>query len=182
MSTRLPSWSGIVSGLVLSFGLSIADAQQPAPATVDSLAFLVGKWVGEGSTGGGAGSGYASFEVSLKGKALVRKNHAEYPATKDRAAAVHEDLMIVYVDAATSRLRAFYTDSEGNTINYLVTPSADGKTVVFQSEPQTVGPRYRLTYTRAQPDRIALTFEMAPADQPDRFTKFMDGNMRKSGG
>ena len=67
------------------------------------------------------------LNFDLKDKVLVRKNHAEYPATKDRPAVTHDDLMIVYVEATTKQLRAFYTDSEGNTINYLVTISDSGK-------------------------------------------------------
>jgi len=168
---------------ILSIGLlflicQTALSQQAAPKTGwDSLKFLLGKWVGEGTSEVGEGAGYFTFEVSLNGKALVRKNHSEYPATKDRPKVVHEDLMIVYLDSATKQPRAFYADSEGNVINYTV--SSDGKTVVFLSDAQTTGPRYRLTYIVTQPDKMSLTFEVAPPDKPDQFKQFIEGKVRK---
>ena len=165
---------------VVFLGTSVGAQQPSAPVTVESLAFLVGKWVGEGTNEGRTGSGYASFETTLNGKALLRRNHAEYPGTKDRPGGIHEDLMIVYADPASKQVRAFYTDTEGNTIHYVVTLSTDGKTVVFQSDAETTGPHYRLTYSRMQPDKMGLTFERAPADQPDKYVKFMDGTVRKS--
>ena len=157
-----------------------ATAQQPAPnLNWDSLKFLLGKWVGEGTSEAGAGSGYFTFELSLNRKVLVRKNHAEYPGTKDTPMVSHDDLMIIYVDPATTQTRAFYTDSEGNVINYALNVSSDGKTLVFLSEPQAAGARYRLTYVVTQPDKMALTFEMTLADKPDQFKKFIEGKVRK---
>jgi len=151
-------------------------------ANWDSLKFLLGKWVGEGSSEVGTGSGYFTIEMGLNGKVLIRKNHAEYPATKDRPVVSHDDLMIVYADPAAKRLRAFYTDTEGNVINYMVSVSSDGKSIVFLSDPQSAGPRFRLTYVVTQPDKMALTFEMAPADKPDQFKKFIEGKVRKVSG
>jgi hypothetical protein len=57
--------------------------------------------------------GYFTFESGLNGKVLVRKNRADYPANKDRAAVFHEDLMIVFGDPATQQTRAFYTTVKG---------------------------------------------------------------------
>jgi hypothetical protein len=36
----------------------------------------------------------SDFQPDLQGEILVRKNRAEYPATKERAEFVHDDLMI----------------------------------------------------------------------------------------
>ena len=172
----------ILVGLVVLF-CQTTPSQQPAPnVNWDSLKFLLGKWVGEGGGEAGTGSGYFTFETGLNGKVLIRKNHAEYPATKDRPAFSHDDLMIVYADPATKRLRAFYTDTEGNVINYMVSVSSDGKSIVFLSDPQSAGPRFRLTYVVTQPDKMALTFEMAPADKPDQFKKFIEGKVWKVSG
>ena len=154
-------------------------AHAQSQTSLDSLKVLIGKWTGEGQSEVGAGGGYFTFETSLKDKVLIRKNHAEYPATKDRPTVTHEDLMVVYVDAAAKKLRGFYTDSEGNTINYLITISDDQRTITFASDPRDPGPRYRLTYVLTQPDQIALTFEVAPPDKPDQFRKFIDGRVRK---
>jgi hypothetical protein len=65
---------------------------------------------------GSAETGYCSFEMDLQDKVIVRKNDSEYPATKDGPAMVHDDVVIVYPDQAKDRLRAFYTDMEGNII------------------------------------------------------------------
>ena len=174
------------------FALSVTDDQnrqnlkpagskeQTGPnAALDSLRFLLGKWVGEGSSDAGQGSGYFTFEEGLQGKVLVRKNHSEYPATKDRPAFAHDDLMIVYADPSTGQTRAFYTDSEGHVINYAARLSGDGKGVAFLSDPRDAGPRYRLTYSLTTPDGIALTFEVAPADRPEQFRKFIEGKVRR---
>ena len=120
--------------------------------------------------------------MSLSNKVMIRKNRADYPATKDRPAVTHDDLMIVYDDPSTKQVRAFYTDSEGNVINYAVKVSSDGKTVVFLSDPQLAGPRFRLTYVVTQPDKMTLTFEMAPPDKPEQFRRIIEGKVRKSPG
>ena len=60
------------------------------------LDFLWGDWVGEGSSEAGQGSSVASFHLDLQKRVIVRTNHAEYPASKDRPAYVHDDLMIIY--------------------------------------------------------------------------------------
>jgi len=168
--------------LIIVLLLAVSQgAQAQSQTSLDSLKVLIGKWTGEGQSEVGTGGGYFSFEASLKDKVLIRKNHAEYPATKDRATVIHEDLMIVYVDEAAKKLRAFYTDSEGNTINYLITVSDDQRTITFASDQRDPGPRYRLTYVLIQPDQIALTFEVASPDKPDQFRKFIDGRVRKVG-
>ena len=85
----------VLVGLVVLF-CQTALSQQPAPnVNWDSLKFLLGKWVGEGGSDAATGSGYFTFELSLSGKVLIRKNHAQYPGTKDRPAFSHDDLMIV---------------------------------------------------------------------------------------
>jgi hypothetical protein len=156
------------------------DSSAQTPAALDSLNVLIGKWVGEGTSEVGAGGGYFTFEKSLNGRVLIRKNRADYPATKDRPAVTHEDLMVVYPDSAARQLRGFYTDSEGNTINYLITVSADRKTITFLSDGRDPGPRYRLTYLLTTPDNITLTFEIATADKPDQFRKIIEGKVHKT--
>jgi hypothetical protein len=161
-----------------------APRQQSAPnENLDSLKFLVGNWVGEGNaeTGQG-GSGYCSFELGLDGTALVRKNHAEYPATKDRSPIVHDDLMIIYPNHRSHRLRAFYTDNEGNVIHYTVTAASDGRTAAFLGDAQPGAPRYRLTYTVTEPGRMTVTLEMAPPGKPQQFQKIIAGKLRRSSG
>ena len=168
--------------LLLCHALSAAAEQTDASLNWNSLKFLLGEWVGEGTAETGqSGSGYCSFESGLQGTVLVRKNHSEYPATKDRPAIVHDDLMIIYPDRARHQPRAFYTDNEGNVIHYTVTGSGDGKSAVFLGDVEAGARRYRLTYTVSQPEHMTVTFEMAPPDKPDQFQKFIEGKLRKSG-
>ena len=169
--------------LLMGLGLLLVCSQTlvaQQPAGLDSLKGLSGKWVGEGTSEVGKGGGYATFEFDLKDKVLVRKNHAEYPPTKDRPAVTHDDVMIVYVEASSKQLRAFYTDSEGNTINYLVTVSDSGKKIVFLSDARDAGPHYRLTYLLTNPDQINLTFEIAAAEKPDQFKQFIEGRIHRA--
>ena len=161
--------------------LTVSAQQSAASVSWDSLKFLVGKWVGEGTAETGqAGAGSCSFEPGLQGKVLVRKNHSEYPAANGRPAISHEDVMIIYPDAAKQQLRAFYTDNEGNVIQYTVTASNDGKSAVFLGDADAGARRYRLTYTLAQPDHMTIAFEMASPGKPDEFQKFIEGKLRKS--
>jgi hypothetical protein len=166
--------------LALFLCQAVPAQQQTSNPNLASLKFLLGKWIGEGSAEAGTGSGYFTFETSLQDKALVRKNHSEYRAAKEGLLYVHDDLMIVYLDAATKQVRAFYTDSEGHVINYATSISRDGKRFVFLSDAQADGPRYRLTYTVTQPNAMSVTLEMAPADRPDQFEKTVEGKVRRS--
>ena len=177
------------------FALCVADEQNrqggkpggssgraAAGARLDSLRFLLGRWEGVGGGEAGQGSGYFTFEEGLQGKVLVRKNHSEYPATKDRPAFVHDDLMIVYADPQTGGARAFYTDSEGHVINYAVGVSGEGQSVTFLSDPRDPGPRYRLTYFLTAPDTLALTFETAAPSRPEQFQKLIEAKVRRRPG
>jgi hypothetical protein len=165
------------------FSLALGAAAQTAPSDVNwnSLQFLIGNWIGEGTAETGqAGAGSCSFTPDLQGKVLLRRNHSEYPAADNHPAIAHDDLMVVYADAAKHQLRAFYTDNEGNVIDYTVTTSADGKSVIFLGDIVADSPHFRLTYTLTQPGHITLAFEMAPPGKPDQFQKFIEGKMRKS--
>jgi len=55
----------------------------------------------------------SSFHKNLDGKVVVRKNYAEYPATKD-GPAFGMRLMIVYPSSGS--LRAMYFDNDGYVI------------------------------------------------------------------
>jgi hypothetical protein len=138
------------------------------------LGFLIGEWTGEGGGGPGQGSGGFSFLPDQDGKILIRKNLANYPATKDKPAYSHTDLMIIYYDAA---LRAIYFDDEGHTIHYTVEPSADGNSVQFLSDASASQPRYRLTYRKTGNDRVAIRFEIAPPGK--EFATYIEATARR---
>jgi hypothetical protein len=170
----------LVLSLVLLLPTSASASAQPSSDIVwSSLKFLVGTWVGEGTAESGQpGGGYCSFNFELDGKILVRKNHSEYPASSERPAITHDDVMIIYFDRASQSVRAFYTDNEGNVIHYSV--SGDGKSAVFLGDVEPAAPRYRLTYKLTQPGHVTLTFEMAPSDKPDQYRNFVEGKLQKS--
>jgi len=178
---RILLLSLISLSLHTAIGQTGAPTSQKTSASLEPLKFLVGKWVGDGTAETGQpGGGFCSFELKLQDQALVRNNHSEYPATKDRAAIMHDDLMIIYPDRARKQLRAFYTDNEGNLIHYTVTASSDGTGAVFLGDAEPGQRRYRLTYTTTEPGRMTVTFEMAPPDKPDGFHKFIEGKLRRS--
>jgi hypothetical protein len=121
--------------------------------------FLLGKWAGEGGGQPGQGSGAFSFTPDLQGRILVRRSFAEYPPANGRPAYRHDDLLIVYREETTHRLRATYFDSEEHVIPYTVEAAPEG--VVFVSEGAPSATRFRMTYTAAGKDRLKFKFEIA---------------------
>jgi hypothetical protein len=154
-------------------------AQQKAAPNWDAWRFLQGKWVGEGSNERAQGSGYFSFEPDLQNKVWVRRNHAEYPSRKDQSAAVHEDLMIVYLDQSTGQTRAFYCDTEGHIINYTAEFSSDGKKLIFLGDRKEGTPQYRLTYTLDSPGHMSVILEMTEPTNADHWHQLVQGKVRK---
>lgn len=150
----------------------------PIPKPFAAVEFLLGAWEGEGGGVPGHGTGTFTFALELQGKVMVRRNHSEYPATKDRPASDHEDLMVVFNEGG--KLRAHYYDNEGHVILYQVSPPDEKGGVQFISDAQA-GPRFRLTYTPAEKDRLLLRFDIAPPGRPDAFKNYIEaGAKRKS--
>src|SRR5438105_13782238 len=80
----------LAAALTLSLVASPPAPQDPWKA----WAPLLGEWVADprpdGSTGG------FTLERAVEGRVLLRRNRADYPPAKDRPAAHHEDLMVVF--------------------------------------------------------------------------------------
>lgn len=170
-------------GVLVLFVAATVGGAEPRLADapgLNALQFLEGKWVGEGSSEVGHGGGYASFEKDLQGKVLVRRNHAEYPATQDRPVYKHDDLMVIYVDPGSKGIRAFYTDNEGHVIHYTVSVSADGSTVTFLGDSEPPTPQYRLTYARLGENKMSILLEAAPPNEAGHFAKIVEGRMEKA--
>jgi hypothetical protein len=125
--------------LLMFFSTLHAQSSEP----LKKLDFLLGEWTGiagEKDTPQGAGQGSFSFESQLKQQIIVRRNSANYAS-----GAQHDDLMVIYADAAEPTPRAIYFDTEGHVIRYtLAFPSPNR--VVFESDAAEPGPRFRLTY------------------------------------
>jgi len=156
-------------------------AATAAPASpLDTLRFLVGTWQGEGGGRPGQGSGSASFTFDLDGRVLLRHNRSEYPATGDKPAVIHDDLMVIYPVPGTRKLEAMYFDNEGHVIEYAVAASPDGRRVVLSSEPEPSSPTFRLTYAVVDGNTVDVTFEIAPPGHPDAFKPYVSGRMHRA--
>ena len=149
----------------------------PSPLHWDAFKFLIGEWIGEGTGAPGEGTGGFTFSYDLLNTILVRKNYANYPATKDHPAFTHDDLMIVYQEGG--KTRAIYFDNEQHIIHYDVTVSADSNSVVFVSDVAPATPRFRLTNTKAGTDKIKITFEIAPPGKPESFARYIEAVARR---
>lgn len=142
---------------------------------------LIGEWVGEGGgQPGQASAGGFSFAPDLQGAVLVRKNFAEYPASKDRPAFRHDDLTIVYRGDPGTPPRATYFDSEGHVIEYTISASPDGSRIEWAGAPQADRPRFRFTYVFVSPDALKLRFEIAPPGQPEKFSLYIEAAARRA--
>ncbi len=157
----------------------IAVAQSSAPNWTP-FGWLVGDWIGEGATADrGQGTGGFSFTLDLQKNILVRKNWADYPATNDRAAFRHDDLMIAYQESAKDPVQAIFFDSERHVIRYVAGVSTDGNMILFTSEVQPSSPRYRLTYVKTGEKTLTLKFEIAPPGKPDAFATYIEAKAHR---
>ncbi|MFO0597310.1 MAG: hypothetical protein U0228_18495 [Myxococcaceae bacterium] len=144
----------------------------PAPDLAKLFSWVMGQWVADAKPGEPTGA--TSFEADLDGKVLVRRNEANYPATNDKPASSHHDLMVV--STAGDTVRATYWDNEGHTIAYAVV--ADAEKIVFTSDPAP-GPRFRFTYGKKPDGKVSVLFEMAPPNAPDAFKKYVEGVLKR---
>jgi hypothetical protein len=136
------------------------------------LSFLLGEWQAEGGGKPGEASGGFTFSASLQGRAIVRTNSAEYPATPARPASRHDDLMVLYAAEGSSDVRADYYDSEGHVIRYVVQPGGENE-VTLLSEASAGAPRFRLSYKLAAGGKLAGRFEVAPPGKPEAFSPYL---------
>jgi hypothetical protein len=172
----------VLSFLIALFVLpSCLSAQQTRRAdNWGPWVFLMGQW--EGDVGGqpGPGTGEFAFYFELDGKVMVRKSRMDFPATKDRPAFSHEDLMVIYLQPGESASRrAIYFDNEDHVIEYTAEFSAERGTFTFLSEAAPSTSRQRLTYTREGADRLSIKFEIAPPGKPEAFSTHVEGSAHR---
>jgi hypothetical protein len=181
----LSGFTGIRRGLICGlFFISTLPAgifaqQSDSAQGLDQLEFLLGDWIGDG--GGnvpGQGSGGFTFSYDLQNAIMVRRNFAEYPATGDKPASRHDDLMLIY-HTPDDTLRAIYFDNEGHVINYSVRASSDQKSAIFTSPPLENEPRYRLSYAPGAENALLIKFEIAPPGKPDAFSTYISASAHK---
>jgi hypothetical protein len=130
----------------------------------DGWQFLIGEWTGEGTGDPGEGTGGFTFELQLDGRVLVRQNHAEYPATKDKPAYSHQDLMVIHPE--DPGWSAVYFDNEGHVIHYSVEFRTEGGGIAFTSTEPASAPRYLLTYTKLGAAKVGIEFAIAAPGKP----------------
>ena len=136
--------------------VSVLSAQtaSPSPDRWQDISFLFGDWEGQGQGAVGPSQGSFSFHPQLGDQIVVRQNQANYAGNSR-----HDDLLVIYAGTPDQPLHAIYFDSEGHVIHYRV--SARPKAVVFDSEPDQAGPRYRLSYELTN-ESLTGKFEIAP--------------------
>ncbi len=173
---RLPGL--MAAATVLLSALTFSQQAVPTP-NWDAWQFLIGEWVGEGGGDPGQGGGGFTFSTDLQDRILVRRNYAAYPATKDRPAFRHDDLMVIYREPGGST-KADYYDNEGHIIRYDIAFANDSNSVVFTSLASDSEPRYRLTYARIQSNSVSITFEIAPPGHPDKFREYIKAAAKKA--
>ena len=163
----------------LLFATALSSLAQSPAVDWGPLNFLLGDWVGEGSSEVGQGTGGSSFSLDLQKRVMVRRNRAAYRATKDRQTYVHDDLMIIYRDSEKGPFRAIFFDNEGHVIHYAIQVSPDENSFQFLSDALPNRPRFRFTYTKSGPNILDINFEMAPPGKPDSFSQFIGGRIHR---
>ncbi|HET6984404.1 MAG TPA: hypothetical protein VFI53_19830 [Myxococcaceae bacterium] len=163
--------------MLLFLGAAPSARAEEAKDPLAVAAPLVGRWEADPDPKSPGATGWTVFERAAQGRALLRKNHAQYPATKERPASTHDDVMLLFSE--NGQLRAEYVDNEGHVIRYQVqSPSAS--TLVFLSEAGAPGPRFRLTYSWPSKDRLDLTFEIAPPGPASEFKPYIQARLHRT--
>jgi hypothetical protein len=161
-------------------GLASAQAQTHKTGNpFDPVRFLIGDWVGEGSSKAGQGQGAFSIKEDLGGAILVRRDHTDYPATDGKPAFSLDVLMVIYPEGG--QLRATFFDSEKHVIHYTAKSVVPETSVQFVSVEAAGAPTFRLTYTKTGDDKMSVKFEIAPPGKPDSFTTYAEGVARRKG-
>ena len=146
--------------ILIFIGLLIFAAEANSQDQWLNWQWLTGEWKGEGGGQPGQGEGAFSFRQGLDGHVMIRKSHAEYPASENRPAVQHEDLMVVYPENPKENLfRAVYFDNESHVINYSVL--AEKNTITFTSEKSDENPLFRLTYKLLDNGKVNTRFEIS---------------------
>ncbi len=171
---------------IVMIGLCVASAVQAQAGASragdgwKAFEFLLGRWTWDGGGRPGQARGTSTFRPELDGTVLVRSTHLDYPATKERAAFAHDDLVYVYRDPPDSSVHPIFFDGEGHVIRYALAAAGEDS-VQFVSEAAPEGTRCRMTYARAGRDSVTERFEIAPAGRPDAFRTYVEFTARRVG-
>jgi hypothetical protein len=155
---------------------SMSAAQTASKPDWSSWEPYLGTWSASGTGEPGLAAGEFTFQPELQGAVLARHSYAQYPATKQKPAYRHDDLMMIY-PTRSGGTAASYWDNEGHHIQYRV-EMMDGKLVLTSTERQP-GPRFRLKYEKTGPDALKLTFEIAPPTDRANFKTYIEASAQR---
>lgn len=133
------------------------------------LAFMVGDWDGQGAGANGQSTGSFSLSPDLQTHVLTRRGF------NVNGTQLHEDLTVIYLQG--NDIRADYWDNEGHTIRYQVFPQPQAKQVVFESNSQGDGQRFRLTYRSIDDDHLEMKFDIGHAGA--EFQPYVSGQLSR---
>ena len=139
---------------------------------------LIGEWIADEGHGepGTATAASFSFSLDLDRRVLVRRDHSEYAATKERPSTRHDGLMIIYAQPP-ARFAATSFDNEGHVIDYSIEIASPSR-IVFTSPAQPDQPRFRLTY-EAIAGGVKIAFAIAPPKKPEAFAVYVEGTAHR---
>lgn len=164
-----------LTGFLFLILFSITSVSAQSNQKWQQWQWLLGEWKGEGKGQPGKGDGGFSFESELNANILIRKSYTAFPATANKPAFRHDDIMTIYNDAEGQPLKAIYFDNEGHTIHY--TATAVDKKIVFISEKTPNMPVFRLTYTQIDDKTVNICFEFSK--DGEHFTPYIEGKSKK---
>ena len=163
--------------LALAAILGATPSFSAVPGDLAPLTFLLGEWGGVGTGSPGDAGGRAVFSTSLQDRVILRTSFAEYPASKDKPASRHDDLMVIY-SVPSGGMHADYFDNEGHVIRYDVAVPEAGA-AIFISETTAGEPRFRLTYHLGTDGVLKGGFAIAPPGQSDAFKDYLTWESHK---
>jgi hypothetical protein len=151
---------------VILIASCLVPAQTKKPDAWEPLRFFVGKWAGTGKGQPGASTVEREYKFTLSDKFLQAGHKSIYaPQEKNPKGEVHEDLGFFSYDRRRKQIifRQFHVESF--VIHYvLASVSADGKTLVFDSESIEnipAGYKARETYKILSENEFTETFEIS---------------------
>jgi hypothetical protein len=161
-----PVWLFVL--LAATFSSTVARAQEPSPAPVETLAplgRLVGRWTGTSEGQPGKGQVDRQYERVLGSKFIQARNRSTYPPQeKNPKGETHEDLGLFGFDRARKRIVFRQFHIEGFVNQYVLEPSGTADRMVFTSESIEnipAGFRARETFVFSSNDQFEEIFEIA---------------------
>lgn len=159
-----------IFSLLFTFVSYFLNGQQDS--TIDKwehVKILVGKWIGEGENIGGEKISNSLFTSELDNNIIIRKNYSEYIPGSDETNQHFEDLLIIfrYPDAS---IKATYFDNKSRVINFNITVSDPGDTIIFLSEKRKGLSLFRITYSIIDNKNMRMSYETAESGKEKDLT------------